>query len=273
MKLRHIAFSSYQTPLPIYMETLGYNPYQESINRPEGYPHFHWLQTLRGEGLMEREGTKEALKENSGILLFPDVAHTYEAVGETWETLYITFDGPATIEVLRSLGIYESAYFAWESGTPFASYLLEMLERIDDTPDPFGLHASSDVYRFMVTLQKYGQLHKKMAISSNLVQLQPLLDWMESHYTDPDIGLEELAARLSVSTRKLNHLFRETFNLTPYAYFLFLRIRKAKEALIRQPELSVGEISGSVGFRDASHFVATFRRHVGQTPEQFRRLH
>jgi AraC-like DNA-binding protein len=96
---------------------------------------------------------------------------------------------------------------------------------------------------------------------------------MDTRYADPNIGLNEMAETLSISPRRLNHLFRETFNLTPYAYFLYLRIRKAKEHLVHRPELSISDIAALVGFRDTSHFVATFRRHVGHPPEQFRKMH
>jgi AraC-like DNA-binding protein len=273
VQIRHSGSSPYQFPLPIYVETIGYNPRQEPITRPGGYGHYHWLQTLHGEGVMTREGHTEVLRENSGVLLFPQDAHSYEAQSAAWETAYLTFNGPAASEVLRTLGIYESSYFEWEADSPFTTYLNEMLDRVEESADPFGLQASSDVYRFLITLQKFGQLHKKMAISSNLVTVQPLLDWLDACYSDPNIGLNDMADKLSVSPRRLNHLFRETFNLTPYAYFLYLRIRKAKEHLVHRPELSIGDIASRVGFRDTSHFVATFRRYVGHPPEQFRRMH
>ena len=36
--------------LPLHMESIGYNPEQERFSRPDGYPCYHWLQTLSGEG-------------------------------------------------------------------------------------------------------------------------------------------------------------------------------------------------------------------------------
>ncbi|MNV55851.1 HTH-type transcriptional activator RhaS [compost metagenome] len=137
----------------------------------------------------------------------------------------------------------------------------------------FGLTAATDAYRFLLTLSKYGQLHNNTTISRNVDKLQPLLKWMDSHYGDPDLGLNDLADQLGVSGRYLNNLFIQTFGLSPYAYFVRLRIRKSKEMLVSQPDLTVKIISQRVGFRDVSHYVATFRKQSGTTPEQFRRLH
>lgn len=61
--------------------------------------------------------------------------------------------------------------------------------------------------------------------------------------------------------------------MTAYAYFILLRIRKAKELMTLYPRMTIKEVAGQVGFRDSSHFVATFRRLEDVTPEQFRNLY
>src|SRR5690625_2342019 len=80
-------------PIPIYAESMGYNQNQEKLDRPHGYPHYHWLQTIQGEGRFSFEGTTITLQKNSGILLSPHTPHTYQAKAGLWETVYITFGG------------------------------------------------------------------------------------------------------------------------------------------------------------------------------------
>ncbi|MNN69036.1 HTH-type transcriptional activator RhaS [compost metagenome] len=110
-------------------------------------------------------------------------------------------------------------------------------------------------------------------MTRNTEKLVPLIRWMEDHYGNPDIGLDDLADVLNVSPRHLSKLFQGTFGLSPYAYLVHLRMNKAKERLASNPDHTVSSIANETGFRDASHFVATFRRHTGMTPQQFRRLH
>lgn len=272
MQKRRLMFSITHQKLPIFMDTIGLNPNQEPIVRTGGYPHYHWLQTYRGEGKLRYNGNEICLKENSGCLLFPDVIHEYKSLTDEWETLFLTFNGPAASQILRSLGIHESAYFEWEPGTQLSSELLTILDNIESMSDPLGIQASSEVYRFLLTLEKFGRLHQNGAVSSNLKLLQPLIDALEHLYPNPDLGLTEMASILSITPRRMNQLFRDTFQLTPYAYLIYFRIRKAKELLIQHPKRTVREISEQVGFRNPSHFVATFRKHVGHPPEQFRQL-
>jgi AraC family transcriptional regulator of arabinose operon len=123
-----------------------------------------------------------------------------------------------------------------------------------------------------MTLKRYGQTKNKLPLSDTMLKLQPLLDWLDESYSNPEIGLIEMSQKLFITPRYMNTLFRNTFSQSPYAYLIALRIRKSKELLLRTPHLSIKLISQAVGFRDTSHFVATFRQYVGFTPERFREL-
>lgn len=259
--------------LPLYVESIGYNPDQEDIVRLDGYPAYHWLQTSEGEGRITFEDSSFSLPPNSGVLLLPNIPHRYEATSKQWRTYYLTFAGPAVRSMLESINLHICAFFHWEQQSPLNGFLEDMLARQESSQDQFGLYSSSDAYHLLLMLTKYGQLQNNTAISSNLDKLRPLLDWMETNYGDPSIGLQELAAQLQVSGRHMNTLFMQTFGLSPYAYLVRLRIRKAKELLIHHPEATVKDIAAWVGYREDSHFVATFRKQTGVTPQQFRRLY
>ncbi|MNI98072.1 Regulatory protein PchR [compost metagenome] len=82
-----------------------------------------------------------------------------------------------------------------------------------------------------------------------------------------------MAAILGITPRHLNTLFKQSFGMTAYSYFILLRIRKSKELMTGDRMLTIKETATRVGFRDASHFVATFRRIEHVTPEQFRTLY
>lgn len=259
--------------LPITLDSMGHNHDQEKVSRPDGYDTYHWLQTSEGEGIIHFDNKTFSLPEGSGVLLLPYTPHRYEAYTKNWGTYYLTFGGDSAHSILETLGMNSNSFYRWENEAPLPNLLKEMLDRHDAYQDMFGLGASTDAYRFLLTLSKYGKLQNNTAISRNVDKLQPLLKWMDSHYGDPDLGLNDLADELGVSGRYLNNLFVQTFGLSPYAYFVRLRIRKSKEMLVSQPDLTVKAISQLVGFRDVSHYVATFRKQSGTTPEQFRRLH
>jgi len=260
--------------LPLAVESIGLNPAQERIARPNGYDYYHWLQTDAGEGIMTVAGKSHPMPVGTGFLLFPGVPHSYEAKEERWETAFLTFGGPAADAVATALGIEESALFRWSSEAGIGRAVEDLLQQLEHDGDVFGIAASSGTYRFLVTLARYGMIHgKRPGDPDRLDKLRTVVEWMEARYMDPEIGIEEIAAVLGLSNRRLTGMFRESFGISPYAYFVQLRLRKAKEQLVRSSPVTVREIAHRVGFRDASHFVATFKKHVGITPEQFRKLH
>lgn len=260
--------------LPLQLETIGMNPDQETLERPNGYPYFHWLQTLEGDGELSTNGQTWKMTERSGILLAPGTPHRYEAKNGRWQTGYITFLGSMSAIFVQSFGWNMVERFQWEAGNDRITAKLEsMLAFASSGGDPSGWQSSADLYRFLTLLRTDARTDNRPSMSKRLERIQVLLNWLEHEFANPAIGLAEMASRLGIGERQLNERFRELFGQTAYAYLIQLRIRKAKEWLPSRPDWTVRRIGEAVGFRDASHFVATFRQKEGMTPDTYRKLY
>lgn len=260
--------------LPLQLETIGMNPDQETLERPNGYPFFHWLQTLEGEGELSANGQTSKMTECSGVLLTPGTPHRYESKCGRWRTGYITFHGSMAASFVQKLGWKETERFQWEPGNDRISLQLEsMLGFAESGGDPSGWQSSAELYRFLTLLRTDARTDNRPSMSKRLERIQGLLDWLETAFANPGIGLAEMASQLGIGERQLNERFRELFGQTAYAYLIQLRLRKAKEWLPSRPDWTVRRIGEAVGFRDASHFVATFRQKEGMTPDTYRKLY
>lgn len=259
--------------LPFYMESIGIMSHQESIYRDEGYPYFHWLQTIEGEGEFTFANERFHLPANHGILLLPHIPHFYEARTPVWTTMYVTFGGAQLQSILTSLGMHFSTLFKWEEDSPLATVVERILAKIKEDSDYSELDCSVELYQFLICLKKYGQTNNQTSLSRLHDRLKPLLHWLDEICQDESITLDTMAKKVHLSPQHLNKLFRSTFGISPYSYLIRLRIQKSKEALVAQRQTSIKEIAKDVGFLDVSHFTATFRKTVGMTPDQFRKLH
>ena len=83
------------------------------------------------------------------------------------------------------------------------------------------------------------------------------------------ITLDDLANVAGVSRFHFHRQFRKSMGVTPHDYVLRARIERAK-ALLTGSDLTIGEVSGAVGFADQSHFSNIFRKLTAMTPRGFR---
>jgi AraC family transcriptional regulator len=98
-------------------------------------------------------------------------------------------------------------------------------------------------------------------------QLSRVVEYMDVHL-DRDISLEELAKVANLSQTHLNRMFKQATGLSPYQYFIHLRIDKAK-TLIKSREFTIGEIAVILGFTDQSHLNRHFKRITGLSPRAY----
>ncbi|MDR6882701.1 AraC family transcriptional regulator [Bacillus sp. 3255] len=272
MHKRYQLTPSTAQPFPLFIESIGHHEDQEKLVRPEGYPCYHWLQTYDGEGEFVLDGKKYALPKGTGVLLLPGVPHAYYATTDTWCTQYVTFSGACAEAILSTLELMESAVYRWDEDGPLQLELGQILAHMDAGSEYTDYDASSDLYRFFIQLKKHGEINNRVSIRNQIAHLQPLLGWLETHYVNPDTSLEQMAGVLAVTPRHMNTMFRIAFGLSPYAYLIRMRLRKSKEMLLQFPNKTVKEVAIRAGFRDVSHFVSSFRKHVGLTPERFRQM-
>jgi len=272
--LRRVVYPIPTEALPLQIETIGLNPDQEPIQRPDGYPCFHWLQTIEGEGELIAEGESFKLPERSGVLLPPGTPHDYASRGPNWKTCYVTFTGTMAFHLTSELLGSLPGKIQWDLSDDDISPHLELMLRLAESgTDASGWRSSAELYRFLTLLKTNGRSNRLPSLSRRLERVRHLLDWLEKEYANPDMGLALMAEQLDIGERQLNDRFRQSFGVSAYSYLIQLRLRKAKELLPARPDWTVRRIGEAVGFRDASHFVATFRRKEGMTPEQYRRLH
>lgn len=270
--MKQMLVSALDRTLPIFIELMGWNEWQDEFIRPEGYHCYHWLQTTGGAGRFECANKTITLAPNQGILLPPHVPHRYVTLSHPWSTWYITFDGNLASFIVSSLALATSTVISWESDSPLSSMHTRSQHLAKSNLDFTGMDGSKFIYRFLIDLKQYGQVDNQRSLAQHIVRLAPIFRLLDENYSNPAIGLNEIAEYAGVSSQRLNYLFRMATGMSPYKYLIHLRIKKAKELLINEQSHTVKVIGSMVGFLDTSHFVSTFRKLEAITPERYRDL-
>lgn len=96
------------------------------------------------------------------------------------------------------------------------------------------------------------------------------LSYLHTHFADPLLDSEQIAAQGFISLSGLQRKFHAHFAMSPKQYLTKLRMNRALELLIADT-LSVREIALMCGFTDEKYFSRAFRNHFGKPPSRMRK--
>lgn len=100
--------------------------------------------------------------------------------------------------------------------------------------------------------------------------IRAALEYITDNYSE-NITIEQLAETVHLSKSYFMSRFRQAAGVSAVEYITQIRIRAACSALLEGSK-SVSEISFECGFRNLSNFNRQFRRLMGCTPNEYRRL-
>jgi len=100
--------------------------------------------------------------------------------------------------------------------------------------------------------------------------INTVLDYIENHLED-DLSLKTLAAIANYSTFHFHRIFKESTNQTVNKYVSRKRIEKAAAILLRNPEVSISDLSLQNHFTSNSSFTRAFKNVYGISPTKFRK--
>lgn len=80
--------------------------------------------------------------------------------------------------------------------------------------------------------------------------------------------IRKMASALHYSEYHLIHKFKKLCGISPYQYFLNIRIEKIRQGLLREQPLS--DLAHCLGFSHQSHLCNVFKQYMGLTPTQYR---
>lgn len=92
---------------------------------------------------------------------------------------------------------------------------------------------------------------------------------MEGHLAEP-LPVDAIARQAGLSVRNLQLRFHAELGMSPYAYYLNLRLAAARR-MLQQTRNSVAETAAAYGFGSASAFARAFRGRYGVSPIDARR--
>lgn len=175
---------------------------------------------------------------------------------------YLHFTGSDVYNLLNSLNIpFSTAISVKEKSL---SSLFDLIQ--DDLLDDSSISVLRAEYHALRLISK---IATAKSASSEVHMMKRVTDNMEYTFTtEYDASL--YADMFGISISRFNHLFKECIGVSPYAYFVGLRIANACN-LLEYTDLKIKEIADKCGYKDPFYFAQVFKKEIGLTPSEYRK--
>jgi AraC-like DNA-binding protein len=251
------------------------------------HPQYEINYLLEGEQRMTVNGRGYSQHAGDLMLLRPGDAHSSRSGNSepfTYFCIHFDIDDKIFLSLLSRM---DQLLFA--SGSPLTRQVQPVLSKLIDIagqPDPTTMAQRMRLQSAMFEL--FGHLWEAITQEAEL-SASPAYEKVElahqirthlqalgtQHFkqgvaAEQHYGIDDIAAKLGISTSHCNRVFRHVFGVSPRVYLSELVLHEAK-LLLANPRLSVQHIASILGYRDIAHFSRQFKRWSGLSPSEYRK--
>jgi AraC-like DNA-binding protein len=268
-----------------YGTTAGFSrvrPHESYPPHPEDHPpryHRNWEQgrrlgeyavvyITRGCGTLRCSDQEFSLNEGSAFILRPNDSHWY-APDETtgWDEYWVGFRG-SHIEDLLNSDFFDPDHPVLDVGVhpDLVSAFQDIFELSRSEKPGYQLQIGALVIRILAELITWKKSADQTDMSEQIVEKAKSA--FVAHL-EATISVDEVARDSGLSPPAFRSLFKNYTGMSPYQYFLHMKINRSKE-LLEGTDLTVKEIAYRLDFKDPYHFSKLFKSKIGESPSRWR---
>jgi len=236
------------------------------------YPYYSLNLILEGgSGSYRNEsGFQCNLRYGNFFLTFPGIKQHYgPGKQERWSELYVGFRGQIFDHYLKQ-GILQHYLPVWQLDDP--APWMKRFQQLLQAPRPHTrIGTAREVTRFLALLfemQEQAQPVQASLANSDWFSQACLMLTADMHHK---VNLREVAEQLGMSYHTFRLYFTQRAGMPPMQFRDKHRLRAACEWLVSNPHKSCKQIAFTLGYYNGDHFSAHFKRHMGMTPNQYRK--
>ena len=113
----------------------------------------------------------------------------------------------------------------------------------------------------------------KISNHSTAAMMEEAVDYIRNNYDDSNLNVNLLADKLNISAAYFGKLFTEFTGSRTLDYILKVRMEKARDLLLSEPDKDIAQIADAVGYNNSTYFTTAYKKFYGVTPSRFRDYH
>ncbi|HEX3626468.1 MAG TPA: AraC family transcriptional regulator [Verrucomicrobiae bacterium] len=238
---------------------------------------------LAGEVIVHQLGLEHTIGPGEAMIGNWGVPHTssYRAQGERpCEAVTISLDHrllralTADFKLPTTNGVVYPAFTGKVQGPILLSCAREIAQELKTARQGHKIIIESQAIRLLIETIRLWPASAIEAVPVDLSPRLPRLEFVRAYEfmrwcRKESFRLELLCRFLGSSEERFTRLFLASTDQTPATFYNRMLLDRATD-LLSNPALSIKEIGFDLGFKTSSHFIATFRRKHGVSPQKYR---
>lgn len=216
----------------------------------------------KGKGVYRVGDMEYELGANDAFLIYPDVITYYVAdENDPWEYTWVEFSGTGVNKYLSATPFTPTnpVVYNQPAGDEAAIRLSET-----ENSNPYTLMGA--FYSFLGALATAAPTENSMADE----YVKAAVSYVHTFYYHTNITVEEISDYVGIDRSYLFRLFKEKTGVSPKKYIMEYKLKHAAK-LLKETNLSVGQVALSSGFDDQFYFSTAFRSYYGISPTKYRK--
>ena len=247
------------------INSVGYNDFKHVLpynkKRVQNFYTVHFV--LSGKGVFEIYGKRYKLGQYD-MFLIPanETVCYYPDENDPWSYFWICFVGDKALFLIEKMGFSrKKPYFQCDS--PYSVYLLakNFFNTLETTGD-VGYFAALSLFYSLIDINTNPEKVKAKSLRDRVIS------YIDTHYHEANLKISDICSFFNISHSHLCDLFKD--GATVKEILTAKRLEEAKRLLF-EGDLFVEEVSRSVGFMNAVHFMKVFKKNVGMTAGEYRK--
>jgi len=233
--------------------------------------HFLIHYIIRGKGQFLAGGKSYFLEAGQGFLICPETVTYYQAdMTDPWCYAWVGFRGLKAGGYLERAGItLEYPIFRYDKDDYIKNCLYSMAQA-EVKSEAEEMRLLGLLYILLSKLTENAD-KKRRGTGKNGCEayVKKAVEYIGKNYSHK-VSVAEIAGYVGLDRSYLYMLFKKYLGISPMEYLMKYRMGRASE-LLKIQELTVGDVSRSVGYEDQLQFSKAFKRIKGLSPSEFRR--
>lgn len=223
---------------------------------------------LSGKGYFTAGGETYEIGAGEAFMIYEGERVEYHADKLTpWSYVWIDFSGEAVDVLLSKTGFSSKKRITPKMNTEAFLPIFSRL-RESATTDAEKLMRVAAFFELIAEISKYFPSENHGKEREGITEIAKRL--INANFTSSECRVEKIAEIVDISRSQLYRAFIDKYGVSPKTYIDTLRIDLAKK-LLEESEMTVAEISYSVGFLEPLYFSTAFKKAVGISPTEYKK--